>query len=93
MIVSAKGKIAAAIAIGALLLMANEASAQHRADSHTNGRHRLRTFEPTYGYVLRQVPRYDAAGDVYFSNSLGYQPFPNPDRDFSIRNLRSHPSN
>jgi len=30
--VSAKGKIAAAAAIGALSLMANEAPAQHRAD-------------------------------------------------------------
>ena len=29
-------------------------------------------------------------GNIYQSHSLGYQSYPNPDRDFSIENLRSH---
>jgi len=28
--------------------------------------------------------------NIYQSDSLGYQSSPNPDRDFSIENLRSH---
>jgi hypothetical protein len=28
--------------------------------------------------------------NMYQSDSLGHQSFPNPDRDFSIENLRSH---
>lgn len=88
---SAKSKIAAAVAIGALFLIANEASAQHRANGH-NVRHVPRAFERTYGYVSRQVPQFGPARDVYSSDSLGHQSFPNPDRDFSIENLRSHPS-
>ena len=27
---------------------------------------------------------------IYQSDSLGYQSYPNPNRDFSIENLRSH---
>ncbi len=72
---------------------ANETSAQHRANSHANVRHLPDAFERTYGYVPRQVPQYGPARDVYSSDSLGRQSFPNPDRDFSIENLRSHPSN
>jgi hypothetical protein len=29
-------------------------------------------------------------GNIYYSDSLGHQSYPNPDRDFSIENLRSH---
>ena len=31
-------------------------------------------------------------GNVYQSESLGHQSYPNPDRDFSIENLSSHAS-
>jgi hypothetical protein len=44
------------------------------------------------GYVPRQVPRYDSTSNINSSYSLGHQSFPNPDRDFSIENLRSHPN-
>ena len=30
--------------------------------------------------------------DTFESESIGYQFFPNPDRDFGIENLRSHAS-
>jgi hypothetical protein len=72
---------------------AKEARAQHRANNHTNVRHLPAAFGRTYGYVPGKVPRYGLASDVYSSDSLGRQSFPNPDRDFSIENLRSHPSN
>jgi len=91
MIVSATGKTAAAAAIGALSLMANEAPAQHRADSHAKGaiarEHSNRHMDMFYAKFGKTV------GDGFFSTSLGYQLFPNPDRDLSIWNLRSHPSN
>jgi hypothetical protein len=91
MIMSAKRKIATAVAIGALFFTANEASAQHQTHGH-DVRHLPRAFERAYGYVPRQVPQCGPARDVYCSYSLGRQPFQNPDRDFSIENLRSHPS-
>jgi hypothetical protein len=39
-----------------------------------------------------QGPLYGWRGDAFSSDSLGRQSFPNPDRDYSIENLRSHPS-
>jgi len=88
---STKSNIATAVAVGALFLTVNQANAQHRADGHNNVGHLPRALERTYGYVPRQVPQFrPARDDVYFSDSLGHQSFPNPDRDFSIENLRSH---
>jgi hypothetical protein len=87
--VSAKSKIAAAVALGALFLTASEASARH-ANGYNNVRHARHTVERKYGFVSRQVRRYDPRTDVYSSESLGRQSFPNPDRDFSIENLSSH---
>ena len=85
---SAKSKIAAAAAIGAFFVTVTDAeSAQHRAKGN-NVRHLPRASERT----SRQVPQYNPAKDVYYSDSLGHQSFPNPDRDFSIENLRTHPS-
>jgi hypothetical protein len=85
-------RAAAAIVIFAVYLMANAASAEHRASGRAGVRHLPRTFERAYGYVPRQVLRYDSRADVYASDSLGHQFFANPDRDFSIENLKSHPS-
>jgi hypothetical protein len=94
--VSTNGKTAAAIAIAAFFLMANAASAEHRAGGRAGLRHLPHAFEHAYGYVPRQPPgqgtRYDSRADAFSSDSLGRQSFPNPDRDFSIENLRSHPS-
>jgi hypothetical protein len=88
----AKSKIAAAVAIGAIFLVAKEASAQLRANSHTNVRHLPRSLERTYEHFPSQVPRFGDRRDVYSSDSLGHQSFRNPDRDFSIQNLSSHQS-
>jgi hypothetical protein len=41
----------AAIALGALVLMANGANAQHRTGSQTNVRHLSRIFGQAYGYA------------------------------------------
>lgn len=87
---SARNKIAS-VAIGALFVVTNgAASAQYRAKGQP---HLPRPSKGTHGPVPRQVPRYDPSKDVYYSESLGHQSFSNPDRDFSIENLRSHPSN
>jgi hypothetical protein len=87
---SAKTKIAS-VAVAALFVVTNGvASAQHRA---RNVPHLPRASKPMHGSVPRQVPPYDPTKDVYYSESLEHQPFPNPDRDFSIENLSSHPSN
>ena len=88
---SAKSKIAAAVALGALFITASEASARH-ANGYNNVRQVRHAVERTYGFVSRQIRRHDPETDVYSSESLGRQSFPNPDRDFSIENLRSHPS-
>jgi hypothetical protein len=88
--VSAKSQIAAAVAVWALFLTASKASARY-ADGYNNVRRMRHAVELTYGFVSRQVRRYDPRTDVYSSESLGRQSFPNPDRDFSIENLSSHP--
>lgn len=85
---SARFKTAKVIATSAILLIANGASAQHRAASHASVTHPPRAFD-----FPRQTPRYNSHSNVYSSESQGPQSFPNPDRDFSIENLRSHPSN
>jgi hypothetical protein len=87
--VSAKSTIAAAVALGALFLTASEASARH-ANGYNNVRPVRHAVERTDGFASRQVGRYDPRTDVYSSESLGRQSFPNPDRDFSIENLSSH---
>lgn len=89
---SARFKTAQAIATSAILLIASGASAQHGAAGHASVTHPPRALERTYGYFPRQTPRYNAHDNVYSSESQGPQSFPNPDRDFSIENLRSHPS-
>jgi len=44
-------------------------------------------------YIPNDTRGSAASVDVYSSESQGHQSFRNPDRDFSIENLRSHPSN
>jgi hypothetical protein len=88
--VSDKNKIAC-VAVAALFVVTNgPASGQHRGHNLPN---LPRASKRMHGPVPRQVPLYDPTKDVYYSESLGHQSFPNPDRDFSIENLRSHPSN
>jgi hypothetical protein len=82
-----KGRLAI-VALGAIALMANEASAHtnspHRATSQTHVRHVPGVFAHTYGYAPRPVPQNEALRDryqnIYESESLGHQSFPNPDR-------------
>jgi hypothetical protein len=74
-----KAKLAIAIALGALALMANGANAQHRTSAQTNARHLSRIFGQAYGYA-QEVRRYRSPVGVYESYSLGRQSYPNPDR-------------
>lgn len=82
-----KGRLAI-IALGAIALMANEASAQtnshHRATSQTHVRHVPGVFAHTYGSVQLPASQNEALRDryqnIYESESLGRQSFPNPDR-------------
>jgi hypothetical protein len=67
----------------------SQATARH-ANGHNNVRHVRHAVERAHGFVPGQVRRYDPRTDVYSSESLGHQSFPNPDRDFSIENLSSH---
>jgi hypothetical protein len=52
-------------------------------------RNRLRIFRNTYGSVAHQAPQYSRFRDIYQSDSLGYQSFPNPDRDFDGPNTNN----
>jgi hypothetical protein len=88
--VKAKSAIVAPIvALGALALMANEASAQHRAKSAPHLQHALRAFGQSYGSVPAQAPRIPSAQNVYESYSGGSQRYPNPDRDPYGENARN----
>jgi len=74
------------IALGAVVLMANAASAQQRPNGQSQVRHLPRVFGQTYGYVPRPAQqdqsRQNRYQDIYQSDSLGRQSFPNPDRVF-----------
>jgi len=55
----------------------------------TYNRHLPRTFRQTYGSVAPQAPQYLRFRDIYQSDSLGRQSFPNPDRDFDGPNTNN----
>jgi hypothetical protein len=61
-----KAKLAIMI-LGALVLMANGANAQHRNYSH--------------GYARDETPQYQSSGGLYGSLAQGQQSYPNPDRE------------
>jgi hypothetical protein len=90
------GLTIAAVALIAGTLAANAAGAQRSANRHAGVGHLPRALENAYGYAPRQslrseAPPYEGRRDAFSSDSLGRQSFPNPDRDFSVENLRSHP--
>jgi hypothetical protein len=64
-----KAKLAI-VALGALVLMAPSANAQHRNHSH--------------GYARGETPQYQSSGGVYESFSEGHQPYANPDRELYV---------
>jgi hypothetical protein len=64
----------AVIALGALVLITNEASAQHHTRRHMSGWYSLPASAQGYGYGYHWPP------GVYASHSLGRQSYPNPDR-------------
>jgi len=73
-----KAKLAV-IAIGALVLMANDASARHQTDAPRSVRHPPRIF----GQAMRQTPRLPSSKDIYrsyrsYPQEHGY--YSNPDR-------------
>jgi hypothetical protein len=82
-----KGRLAI-IAVGAIALMASEASAHtnshHRVTTQTHVQHVPGVFEHTYGYVPPPASQNESLRDryqnIYESESLGRQSFPNPDR-------------
>jgi hypothetical protein len=74
-----KAKLAV-ITFGALVLIANEANAQHRTKSHTHGWRPLRMFSQSYGYGPELWTGNHLPPGVYQSYSVGRQSYPNPDR-------------
>jgi hypothetical protein len=70
----------AVIALGALVLITNEASAQHHTRRHMNGWYSLPASAQGYGYGLQSRTSYHWPPGVYASHSLGRQSYPNPDR-------------
>jgi hypothetical protein len=79
-------RLSVIIAMGAIALMANGAGAQPRR-THTGKTPHAVTN--TYGYARYAAPQNLAPEDryqnVFESNSLGHQSFPNPDRDSSLQ--------
>lgn len=82
-----KGRLIVAT-LGAIVLVANQASAgprsHHRASPPMHARQMPPAFARTYGYVLRPASQGRSLGErynhIYESESLGHQSFPNPDR-------------
>ena len=78
----------ATIAIGAIILMANEASAQRRHGTQMQLRQVPHAFTQTYGYVPSPAAQYQSSRgkyeNMFQSDSLGHQSFVNPDREFPV---------
>ncbi len=55
----------------------------------THSRALPRILRQTYGFAARQTPQYLRFRDIYQSDSLGRQSFPNPDRDFDGPNTNN----
>jgi hypothetical protein len=53
------------IVLGALMLMANGANAQHRTGSQTHVRNLSRVFEQAYGYAPPQMQPFQSSSGVY----------------------------
>jgi hypothetical protein len=71
------------IAVSAIALVANEATARTISQRHayyqTHVRQMPGVFASAHGYATRQAPQ-----NQFESGSLGRQPFPNPDRVFPV---------
>jgi hypothetical protein len=61
--------VIAIVVTGALLIMADEASAARR---------------PQHGQTQYQAPQFSSPGDLYGSFSQGHQSYPNPDRELYV---------
>ena len=70
----------AVIAFGALVLITNEASAQHHTRRQMHGWYPLHALRQSYGYVPQFRTGHHWPPGVYKSYSLGRQSYPNPDR-------------
>jgi hypothetical protein len=55
------------IVLGALMLMANGANAQHRTSGQTHVRNLSRVFEQAYGYAPPQMRQFPSSSGVYES--------------------------
>ena len=58
-------------------------------NGNTHNRTAPRIMRQTYGFAAHQTPQYLGFRDIYQSDSLGRQSFPNPDRDFDGPNINS----
>jgi hypothetical protein len=67
------------IVLGALMLMANGANAQHRSGSQTHVRNLSRVFEQAYGYAPPQMQPFQSSSGVYGSYSRPANNNLNPD--------------
>jgi hypothetical protein len=67
------------IVLGALMLMANGANAQHRSDGQTHVRNISRVFEQAYGYAPPQMRQFPSSSGVYGSYSRPANSNLNPD--------------
>jgi hypothetical protein len=80
-------RLSVLVAMGAIALMANGASAETQSRHRTHLTKTPQTIVNTYGFAKRQVRQNESLADrlkhPYESESLGRQPFENPDRVFT----------
>jgi hypothetical protein len=72
-----KAKLAIVV-LGALVLIANGANAQHRTGNPTHVRYPSHASAPSYGL------QYQSSGSIFESYSQGRQSYPNPDRELYV---------
>ena len=93
-IVTLKMPLSLSIFAGGLSLASASSFARNDAtyaspNGKTHSRALPRILRQTYGFAARQTPQYLRFRDIYQSDSLGRQSFPNPDRDFDGPNTNN----
>src|SRR5258708_5360233 len=87
------GHVPATLAAGLSLASAASFARNDITYASPNGKTYNRTaprvLRQTYGFAAQQTPQYLRFRDIYQSDSLGRQSFPNPDRDFDGPNTNN----
>ena len=81
--------LAAGLSVGPTASFARNDAIYASRNGKAYSRHLPHILRHTYGSVAHHEPQYSRFRDIYQSDSLNHQSFPNPDRDFDGPNTNN----